>query len=116
MAKEINNVLKGQPCPICKKKTLTLSEVETDVPFFGKLFLFAMSCESCKYHKADIESAEQKEPCRFTFEVCSKDDLNVRVVKSADAVVKIPHIGSIDPGPSSEGYITNVEGLSLIHI
>ncbi|MBI4140454.1 ZPR1 zinc finger domain-containing protein [Candidatus Woesearchaeota archaeon] len=111
MAKETENVLKGQPCPVCKNKTLILSETESDVPFFGKMFLFSMSCESCKYRKADIEAAEQKEPCRFTFEVANKDDLAVRVVKSADAVVKIPHVGSIEPGPGSEGYITNIEGV-----
>ncbi len=105
------NVLKCQPCPVCKNKTLTLSETESEVPFFGKLFIFAMSCESCKYHKSDVEAAEQKEPCRFTFEVTKKEDLNTRVVKSADAVIKIPHVGSIEPGPSSEGYITNIEGI-----
>jgi len=111
MVKETENVLKGQPCPVCKNKTLTLSETESEVPFFGKMFLFSMSCESCRYHKADIEAAEQKEPCRFTFEVNGKNDLSVRVVKSSEAVIKIPHVGSIEPGPSSEGYITNIEGV-----
>lgn len=111
MTKETENVLKGQPCPVCRKNTLTLSESESEVPFFGKIFLFAMACESCKYRKADIEAAEQKEPCRFTFEVTKKEDLSVRVVKSADAVIKIPHVGSIEPGPSSEGYISNIEGI-----
>jgi len=109
--KELNNVLNGQDCPICRKKTLNLSETEADVPFFGKIYLFGMSCESCKYHKTDIEAAQQKEPSRFTFEITSKEDLNVRVVKSSEAIIKIPHVGSIDPGPSSEGYVTNIEGL-----
>lgn len=111
MTKETQNILKGQDCPVCGKKTLALSETETDVPFFGKVYLFAMTCENCKYHKADIESAEQKEPSRYTFEVTCKEDLNTRVVKSSDGIVKIPHLGSIEPGPSSEGYITNVEGI-----
>lgn len=111
MTKESQNVLKGQECPICGKKTLSLSETETDVPFFGKVFLFAMTCESCKYHKADLEAAEQKEPCKFTFEVEKKEDLAVRVVKSSEGIVKIPHLGSIEPGPGAEGYITNIEGV-----
>ena len=41
----------------------------------------------------------------------SEDDLNIKIVKSGDATVKIPHIITIDAGPASEGYITNVEGL-----
>ena len=111
VVKDSRSILKGQDCPICRKKTLALSMTESDVPFFGKILIYTMFCDSCKYHKADVESDEQKKPCRFTFEVKNKDDLNVRVVKSADAVVKIPHIGSIMPGPNAEGYVTNVEGL-----
>ena len=109
--KDSRSILKGQDCPICRKKTLVLSMTESDVPFFGKILIYVMSCESCKYYKTDVESDEQKEPCKFTFEINNKDDLNVRVVKSAEAVVKIPHLGSIEPGPSAEGYVSNVEGL-----
>lgn len=103
--------LKGQPCPVCGKKTLTLTEAETEVPYFGKIFIFSMHCDSCNYHKADIEAESKKDPCKYTFEVASKEDLNVRVVKSAEATVKIPHIGSIEPGTASEGYVTNIEGI-----
>ena len=35
----------------------------------------------------------------------------MRIVKSSDATVKIPHIITIESGPASEGYVTNVEGL-----
>lgn len=104
-------VLNGQECPVCTKKTLTLSETDMDVPFFGKVFLFTMACESCKYHKTDVEAAEQKEPCTYTLEVTEKTDLSVRVVKSSEGIVKIPHVGSIEPGPSAEGYVTNIEGI-----
>lgn len=103
--------IKNQPCPICKKKTLTLREEEVEVPHFGKVFVFSMDCQECKYNKSDIEPAEKREPCKYTFEITSEDDLNVKIVKSGEALVKIPHIITIEPGPASEGYITNVEGL-----
>jgi len=109
--KEKANILKGQMCPTCRKKTLTLSEAETEVPFFGKLFVFSMKCESCKFFKSDVEAAEQKEPCKCTIEVNGKPDLNIRIVKSSEATVKIPHVGSIEPGPASQGFVTNVEGI-----
>ncbi len=104
-------VLRGQDCPFCRKKTLTLAEKEIEIPYFGKVFLFSMTCESCKYRKADIEAEKPGEPSRWTLEVSTKEDLSARVVKSAEALVKIPHIGSIEPGPDAEGYVTNVEGI-----
>ena len=70
-----------------------------------------MDCSACHYRKSDIEPAEEKEPCKYTFEISSEDDLNVKIVKSGDATVKIPHVITMEPGPASSGYITNVEGL-----
>ena len=109
--KETANVLKCQPCPMCRKKSLTLLEAEIEVPFFGKLFVFSMKCDSCKFYKADVEAAEKKDPCKCTIEVQGKKDLTIRIVKSSDATVKIPHVGSITPGTASQGYVTNVEGV-----
>ena len=103
--------LEKQLCPICKKKTLTLIEDQTEVPFFGKIFIFSMACSNCKYHKADVESAEDKEPCKYSFEVNSEDDMKIRVVKSSKATIKIPHIITIESGPASNGYVTNIEGI-----
>ena len=103
--------LENQDCPFCKEKTLTLIEEEMDIPYFGKTYIFSMSCSSCKYNKADVEAVEQKEPCRYTFEVTNKKDLNVRVVKSSEATVKIPQLKmSVEP-INSEGYVSNIEGV-----
>lgn len=103
--------LEGQQCPICGKNTLTLSEEETEVPYFGKIFLLSMTCSNCKYHKADVDSGEDKEPCKCTLEISSEEDLKIRVVKSSEATVKIPHLMSIEPGPASMGFVTNIEGI-----
>lgn len=110
-AEKITATLKDQPCPVCNQKKLTLTEAETEVPFFGKLFMFSMTCTSCKYHKSDVEAAEQKEPCKYVFAVSGKEDLQVRVVRSSEGKVKFEHIGDIEPGPAAEGFITNIEGL-----
>ena len=101
----------GETCPLCYQKTLTLMEKETEVPYFGKVYLFSMTCNNCKYHKADVESIEQKEPSKFTFEIGSEEDMKVRVVKSSEATVKIPHVTTIEPGPASQGFVTNIEGI-----
>jgi len=100
-----------QQCPLCNQKTLILTERETEVPYFGKVYLFSMTCNNCKYHKADVESIEQKEPVKYEFEISSEEDIKVRVVKSSEAVVKLPHLATITPGPASQGYVTNIEGI-----
>lgn len=100
-----------QPCPLCNQKTLILTERETEVPYFGKVYLFSMTCNNCKYHKADVEAIEQKEPVKYEFEISSEEDMKVRVVKSSEAVVKLPHLAEITPGSASQGYVTNIEGI-----
>lgn len=105
------DILTGQNCPFCGQNTLTLMEMKKEVPYFGDVFIFTMSCENCKYHKADVESVEQHEPARYTLEVSSEEDLNIRIVKASSATVKIPHVTTIEPGESANGYVTNVEGL-----
>jgi zinc finger protein len=103
--------LSGEPCPFCHEKTLTLTEYEMEIPFFGNCCIFSMDCSSCKYHKADVEAEEEKEPTKYTLEISTEADMKIRVIKSSNATVKIPHIGSIDPGEAANGYITNVEGV-----
>jgi len=103
--------LENQPCPLCHQKTLTLAEEETEVPYFGKAYVFSMTCSNCKYHKADVEATEKKEPVKYSFEIGSEKDMNVRIVKSSEAIVKIPHITTITPGAASQGFITNIEGI-----
>ncbi|MFT4311951.1 MAG: ZPR1 zinc finger domain-containing protein [Candidatus Woesearchaeota archaeon] len=104
-------VINGELCPFCGSKTLTLVEEQREIPYFGQVFLFSMSCSTCKYHKADIESAEKRDPVKITFPIESEDDLTVRVVKSASATVKFPRIITMESTEMSNGYVTNIEGL-----
>ncbi len=108
---EAPETLGNQPCPVCHKKTLTLTELERDIPYFGKTFFFSMACSNCDYYKTDIESAESREPSKFTVEICSEEDMKIRIVRSSQATIKIPHITTITPGPASSGYVTNIEGI-----
>ncbi|HLP79981.1 MAG TPA: ZPR1 zinc finger domain-containing protein [Acidobacteriota bacterium] len=106
-------IIHGETCPICNKKTLTLMDSTREIPFFGLVHLFSMTCsnQDCKYHKADVEPAEEREPCSITFTISSEADMNVRVVKSAGATVKLPRILTMESSELSNGYISNIEGL-----
>jgi len=104
--------LKNEHCPFCGNKTLILREDEQDIPYFGRCYIMSMSCSSCKYHKSDVEAVEKKDPVKLTFTVKEKKDLNVRVVKSSEAAIKLPQLRlSATPGLASIGYITNIEGV-----
>ena len=104
--------LEKQPCPACGNKTLTLTEDVREIPYFGNAYLFSMNCIHCKYALSDVEAEIPKDPSRYTFEITKEDDMKVRVVKSSTATVKIPILKlTMEPGPSSIGFISNIEGL-----
>ena len=105
------SVLHDQDCPVCREKKATMTEIEQDVPFFGKTFIFSIRCSACGYKKSDVESAEKRPPAKLSFTVEKTDDLKVRVVKSSGATVKFGRLGSIESGETSDGYVTNIEGL-----
>ena len=104
---EVDNEL----CPLCREKKVVLTEREENIPYFGKAYLFSMTCTSCKFHKADVESVDEKDASRYSIDISSDQDMKIRVVKSSQATVKIPHIATIEPGPASQGYVTNIEGI-----
>jgi zinc finger protein len=70
-----------------------------------------MSCTTCKYNKADIESEEEREPSKHEFTCESDEDLNVRVIRSSEGMITIGKLGSIEPGENAEGFISNVQGV-----
>ncbi|MBT7902962.1 ZPR1 zinc finger domain-containing protein [Candidatus Woesearchaeota archaeon] len=104
-------VVGGELCPICNTKNLVLREEELEIPFFGNVYVFSMTCSNCKFHKADLECKEKREPAKYTLVIDSEEDMKIRVVRSSEAVIKLQRIGSIEPGPAAQGFITNVEGI-----
>ena len=106
--------IENEKCPMCQKNTLTLYETEQDVPYFGKVFLFGMSCSNteCNFKENDVELEKQGEPSKIEFTISNSKDLNVRVIKSSEATVKIPQLKmEVEPGVASDGYVSNIEGL-----
>lgn len=107
----VNSIIDKQPCPMCHGNTLTLREMDREIPYFGKCFVFSMDCSMCEYHMADVEIESSGKPVKFSFDVESEEDLNTRVVKSSQAKIRIPRLVEIKPGPISNGYITNIDGI-----
>lgn len=105
-------VIEKQECPVCKEKTMQLIQEEREVPHFGKCYLMSMNCTKCLYHSSDIEVEKKDNSKKYEFTVEKKEDLNVKVIKSGEATIKIPQLRmSVTPGASSIGYISNIEGV-----
>lgn len=104
--------IKNEECPMCRTKNLTLMEDAKNIPHFGNVFIFSMTCSNCKYHMSDVESEQVHEPSRYIFTIENEKDLNIKVIKSSTATVSIPQLRMDSrPGPASIGFISNMEGL-----
>ncbi len=100
-------------CPICgAKDTFRVRGRIDDIPYFGELMETFASCTSCKFKHADVMSLSERPPARYEFQITSEEDLNVRVVKSSTGTLKLPELGvTVEPGPASQGYVSNIEGV-----
>lgn len=97
-------------CPVCCSEMQFDWETQ-DVPYFGEAMLIAGVC-SCGFRHSDTILLSQKEPARYMLEVTKPDDMDARVVRSCSGTIRIPELGvDVEPGPASESYISNVEGV-----
>ena len=99
-------------CPVCFIEGTAKSIMkELEIPHFGKVMETTIQCPSCGFKHSDIIALEQNDPAKYVIEI-NKNNMSVRVVRSQSATVIIPEIGvKVEPGPKSEGYVTNVEGM-----
>lgn len=107
---EINEMI--IKCPVCAIEGVAKSIMkELEIPHFGKVLETTILCPSCGFKHSDIIALEQNDPVKYVIEI-NKNNLSVRVVRSQSATVSIPEVGvKVEPGPKSEGYVTNIEGI-----
>ena len=102
--------IKGK-CPKCGEE-MVISEYFYDSPLIGKIILSSGKCNKCGYKYRDVRAAESHGPQRLKVYVDKPQDLNILVIRASTASIYIPELGiSIEPGPSSEGFITTIEGI-----
>ncbi|MBQ6511202.1 ZPR1 zinc finger domain-containing protein [Methanobrevibacter sp.] len=99
-------------CPACGIEGVAKSIMkEIEIPHFGNVLETSIQCPSCGFKHNDIIALEQNDPAKYVLEI-NRNNLSIRVVRSQSATVSIPEIGvKVEPGPKSEGYVTNVEGM-----
>ena len=100
-------------CPACGIEGVAKSIMkEIEIPHFGKVLETTIQCPSCGFKHSDIIALEQNDPAKYVIEI-NKNTLSTRVVRSQSATVSIPEVGvKVEPGPKSEGYVTNIERIN----
>lgn len=97
-------------CPLCSKELVT-NWVKDNIPFFGEVMHITSMCE-CGLRYSDTMIMAQSKPIRYEIKVTTREDLDVRVVRSTSGTIRIPELGvDIEPGPASESFISNIEGV-----
>ena len=99
-------------CPACSVEGVAKSIMkELEIPHFGKVLETTIQCPKCGFRHSDVIALEQNDPAKYIIDI-NRNNLSVRVVRSQSATVTIPELGvKVEPGPKSEGYVTNVEGI-----
>jgi len=101
-----------EECPICGGKTLESSMTSVNIPYFSEIFLIRVQCSSCGYRTSDFMNTRYGKPIRCTYEVKGEKELTARVIRASTGTIRIPELGTtIEPGPASQAFITNVEGV-----
>ena len=100
-------------CPICSSEgTVKMIAHVTEIPYFGEHTQVTVFCTSCGWKQADFIPAEGKKSEKWTLSVKSQADLSSRVVRSSSCTVRIPELDlEVNPGSSSTGYVSNIEGV-----
>jgi zinc finger protein len=106
-------ILPVERCPICGATgTFHVKGRIDDIPYFGEVMSTSLNCSACKFKHADVMCLGERKPTRQELVISSEKDMMVRVVKSSTGIVEVPELGvTIKPGPASEGYVSNVEGV-----
>jgi len=98
-------------CPACGEEIKAITEIY-ETPHFGEILISSILCE-CGFKHSDSFVMGIKDPIRFTLKI-NRENYHVKVIKSSSGTIRIPEIGvDIEPGPASEAYITNLEGVLI---
>lgn len=99
-------------CPACHSENSAEYDTKTTkIPYFGEVMESSITCSVCGFKHSDVMSLEHHDPARYTLKV-NKNKLDSRVIRSQSATVSIPEIGiKVEPGPKSDGYVSNIEGV-----
>jgi len=101
------------PCPICASTgNVNMMAHIDEIPYFGEHTQVTILCHDCGWRQTDFIPAEGKKAGGWSMVIDNEDKLRARVVRSSSCTVRIPELDlEVNPGTSSTGYVSNVEGV-----
>ena len=98
-------------CPLCQTDMPIKWQKDT-IPYFGDIMYTTANCECCSFRFADTIILSGKDPVCYSLPIQTEADLDARVIRSTSGTILIEEFGiMVEPGPISESYVTNVEGI-----
>ena len=83
-----------------------------EIPYFGEHTQVTILCHDCGWRQTDFIPAEGKKAGGWSMVIDSAEKLTARVVRSSSCTVLVPELDlQVNPGSSSTGYVSNVEGV-----
>ena len=101
------------PCPVCTStgNVKMIAHID-EIPYFGEHTQVTIMCHDCGWRQTDFIPAEGKKAGGWTMLIEDEEQLRARVVRSSSCTVCIPELDlEVNPGTSSTGYVSNVEGV-----
>ena len=100
-------------CPACEGGHIKIHKSIYKAIDGESLLLLRFECEKCGYSKNDVIPLET--PMKsgiLTLKIKNENDLKSKVYRAPSATIEIPELElEVEPGPSAELYITNIEGV-----
>ena len=100
-------------CPVCNGGILTISNNVHDLPDGDKMMIIKFECDKCNFFKNDIiPLTTNLQPGIMILHVNNVEDLKSKIYRSPTGKLEIPELELlVEPGPQSQFYYTNVEGI-----
>jgi len=101
------------PCPICScHGEVNMIAHISEIPYFGEHTQVTVMCHGCGWRQTDFIPAEGKKSAGWTLVLDDLEQLKSRIVRSSSCTIRIPELNlQVNPGTSSTGYVSNVEGV-----
>ncbi|MCC2509395.1 ZPR1 zinc finger domain-containing protein [Methanimicrococcus blatticola] len=107
----IDNFETQSSCPLCQADMAIKWQKDT-IPYFGDIMYTTATCDQCTFKFADTIILSSKDPVCYSLQIKTGADLDARFIRSTSGTIVIEELGiMVEPGPISESYVTNVEGV-----
>ncbi len=101
------------PCPVCfRTGEVNMIAHVSEIPYFGEHTQVTVMCHACGWRQTDFIPAEGKKAGGWSLVLDNQEQLTSRIVRSSSCTIRILELDlQVNPGSSSTGYVSNVEGV-----